>query len=169
MPALNEGSLFATIASNSVKSAFKAGSPVFKERLRAGTKLFKWTQYQLVGPKGITPWWSLLNDTTLQNGMMVPGFDTIQKRIGGGFQNARDYARARNAVTLQWNQLTKPLVVELTQDVYAFVGVTAHQRRDADDDKVFFIGGDYQVWLPGLTIQHVRQISALPYVRPVIT
>lgn len=166
MPILNDTAQFATIASNDVKAAFKNGAPVYKELLRAGAKLYKWTQYQLVGPKGITPWWSLLNDTTLQNGVTVPGFDTVQKRIGGGFQNARDYARARNAVTLQWNQLTKPLVVELTQDVYAFIGITAHQRRDKDDPQVFLIGGDYQVWLPGLTIHHVRQISALPYMRP---
>ncbi|MCU0227637.1 MAG: hypothetical protein MUF01_08345 [Bryobacterales bacterium] len=169
MPALNETSSFDTLANPGVKAAFKAGSPVFKVRLAAGGKLFKWTQYQLVGPRGITPWWSLLNDTTLPNGTVVPGFAAIQQRIGGGFENARDYARARNAVTLQWNQLTKPLVVALSQDVFAFVGITAHQRRDQDDDKIFFIGGDYQVWLPGLTVHHVRQVSALPYIRPLNT
>jgi hypothetical protein len=28
------------------------------------------------------------------------------------------------------------------------------------------IGGNYQVWLPNLTIQHIKQISALPYLQP---
>ena len=167
MPVLHESAIFDSIASAEVKAAFKTGSPVFKELLRAGTKLFKWTQYPLVGPRGITPWWSLLNDTTLRNGVTVPGFATLQKRMGGGFDKARDYARARNAVTMQWNHLSKPLVIELLQDVFAFIGITAHQRRDQNDPKIFFIGGDYQVWLPGLTIHYVRQVSALPYIRPV--
>lgn len=168
MPILNESASFATFAPNDVKTAFKTGSPVTKERLRAGTKLYKWTQYSLVGPRGITPWWCLMDDTTLQNGAQVPGFATVQRRAGGGLQNGRDYARARNAVTLQWNQLTKPLVIELLQDVYAFVGITAHQRRDQNDPQVFLIGGDYQIWLPGLTIHHVRQVSALPYLKPLM-
>jgi hypothetical protein len=40
------------------------------------------------------------------------------------------------------------------------------QLKNTDEPKVFFIGGNYQVWIPGLTFNDIRRISLLPYLLP---
>jgi hypothetical protein len=57
--ALNETLVFAS-APVDVRSAF-IGTPE-KVLLRSGTKLYKWTDYDLFGPRGITPGVALIMD-----------------------------------------------------------------------------------------------------------
>jgi hypothetical protein len=166
MPYLNETSSFDSIATPTARRAFTGGSPESKELLPAGTKLYKWTQHALAGPRGITPWWSLVNSLQLQTGTVAPALRDTQtwaERIG---KNDRDYARVRSAVTQQWNRMDKPLFAELVQPVWAWVGKASGQLEDENEPKVYLIGGNYQVWAPNLTIQHIKQIAALPYLRP---
>lgn len=156
----------AAMAKPEVRRAFIGGKPETKERLLASTKLFKWTQYPLVGPKGITPWWSFVEDRALVNGKKVDGLRQSQiyaQRLGA--QDSR-YARTRSAVTQQWNQMTKPLVIELMKNVWGFIGKASGQPEDKQMANVYLIGGAYQVWIPNLTIAHIRQVAALPYLMP---
>jgi hypothetical protein len=48
-----------------VREAFTGGKPETKEKLLASTNLYNWTQYTLMGPKGITLLWSFLWERTL--------------------------------------------------------------------------------------------------------
>ena len=47
----------------------------------------------------------------------------------------------------------------------AWIGKASGQLEDQDEPNVFLIGGNYQVWLPNLTMQYVKQVSALPYLQ----
>lgn len=62
--------------------------------------------------------------------------------------------------------MTKPLVIELLKTVWGFAGKTSGQLEDEDVGNVYLIGGAYQLWIPNLTISHVKQIAALPYLAP---
>jgi hypothetical protein len=166
MPYLNESLSFSSIASPEVRHAFFGRVPEAKELLLNHSKLYKWTQYPLVGPKGITAWWSLVDSITLNTGTVVPGLRKVQEWAANLGIHEREYARVRSAVTKQWNTLRKPLFIELIEPVWGWIGKTRGQLEDKDEPKVFLIGGNYQVWLPGLTVNHVKQISALPYLQP---
>lgn len=51
----------------------------------AGTKFYKWTSFPLVGPRGITPWWSFVNRTVLSDGFVAEGFrdsEVYASRLG---------------------------------------------------------------------------------------
>jgi hypothetical protein len=162
MPYLNESLDFNSIASPDVRKAFR-GPPESKELLKQNAKLYKWTQYPLVGPKGVTEWWTLVDPLVLRTGTRVPGLQEIHERSARLGVHDRELARARSAVTKQWNDLRQPLFIELTQPAWAWIGKASGQLKDQNLPNVFLIGGNYQVWLPGLTMQHVRQISALAY------
>jgi hypothetical protein len=138
-----------------VKSGF-SGRPPRKILLAAGHELYKFTQYDLIHNGKVTPWWSSVkpidsNDT---------GLEGLLERSGRLGTTAADFARARNAVTKQWNSMSGLLLATLTSPVYAFVGRVAHQRFDDHPEyhNVVFIGGAIQLWIPNLTGTHVRRI-----------
>lgn len=70
------------------------------------------------------------------------------------------------AVTQQWNKMTRAVAIELAVGAWGYIGRTSGQKRDANDPQVFFIGGEYQVWVPGLTMSQIRQIAIAPYLSP---
>jgi hypothetical protein len=163
MAHLNEGFDFNSIAMPDVRKAFR-GLPS-KEFLGAQTKLYKWTEHPLIGPKGITSWWSLVASFTLKNGTAVPGLQTLQERGARLGVHERDYSRVRSAVTEQWNNMRNPLFIELIQPVWAWIGQASGQLANNNEPNVLLIGGSYQVWLPNLTAQYVKQFSALPHLQ----
>lgn len=166
MAYLNETKDFASISTLDDRRAFLAGRPESKELLNTETKLYKWTQHPLIGRRGITPWWSLVDSLKLKTGTTVPSLEKIHEWCSNIGVHEREYARALSAVTEQWNTMSKPLFIELIQPVWAWIGKVSGQKKDQNDAKIFFIGGNYQVWLPNLTAQHLKQIAALPYLQP---
>jgi hypothetical protein len=49
------------------------------------------------------------------------------------------------------------------------MGLHRQASGQLEDDRVsnvFLIGGEYQVWVPGLVANDIRRISLLPYLRP---
>ena len=156
----------ATLGKPDVRRAFIGGKPETTEKLIAGTKLYKWTQYPLAGAQGITPWWSFVEARTLANGRKVEGLQESQIYAERLSTPHGRYARTRSAVTKQWNLMTRPLVVQLLKDVWGFIGKASGQLEDQQVSNVYLIGGAYQVWIPNLTIAYVRQIAALPCLKP---
>ncbi len=157
---LNESLKFETAADATVKRAFIGGKPEAKVRIESGTKLYKWTSHGLLTAKGISPWWSFVESRALPCGNRTAGFRAMEERAKRLGQPPRDFARVRFAVTRQWNEMSRLLLIHLTADVYGFVGKTFGQLEDQNVDNVFLIGGDYQLWIPGLTTAHVHEIPA---------
>ncbi|HUA58364.1 MAG TPA: hypothetical protein VML19_06395 [Verrucomicrobiae bacterium] len=156
---------FASIADADTKRAFLNGYPEVTEWLGPGTKLFKWTQ-SITTRRGISPWWQFLIARTLPNGAVCSGIREMQQYAANLGAHDRDYARVRAAVTEQWNKMTNAVAIELVNGAWGYIGKAAGQLRNSDDPKVFFIGGEYQVWVPGLIANDIRRISLLPYLQP---
>lgn len=156
---------FANIADVLVRNAFLRGRPDVVQWLSPATKLFKWTQ-NLSTPRGISPWWQFLESRNLSNGTVVSGIRELQlyaMRLGA---QDRDFNRTRLAVTEQWNKMTEPVAIELLRGAWGYIGKASGQRKNELDPQVYFIGGEYQVWVPGLVGADIRRISTLPYLIP---
>jgi hypothetical protein len=159
--ALNQTLMFSS-ATMDVVSAF-IGTPE-KVLLRRATKLYKWTDYDLFGSRGITPWWSYVEQTSLSNGFVAEGFrtsETMARRLG---VTHRQYQQVRSAVSEKFNNnLQNLLLIELLGDVWGFAGRTRGQPEFKDPKlaNVFLIGGKGQLWIPNLTASQIRQIPAL--------
>jgi hypothetical protein len=156
---------FADIADLATKNAFLAGRPEVVQWLTPGTKLFKWTK-SIATPKGISPWWQFLESRRLGTGACVPGIRELQTYATRLGVHDRDYNRTRLAVTEQWNKMTQAVAIELLWGAWGYVGKASGQRKDENDPSVYLIGGEYQVWIPGLAANTIKRISILPYLTP---
>ena len=156
---------FAGIADARTRTAFRGGQPEVVQWLAPSTKLFKWTHSITTGT-GVSPWWHFLELTKLPNGSACPGIRESQADAAHSGVPDRDYARARAAVTLQWNRMTNATAISLLRGAWGYIGRASGQLRDETDPQVYFIGGAYQVWIPGLLARDIVQISILPYLMP---
>jgi hypothetical protein len=156
---------FGQIADAATKRAFLGGRPEVGLWLTPGTKLFKWTK-SIVTPQGISPWWQFLEARRLATGANVPGIREMQTYADRLGVQDRDYSRARLAVTKQWNKMTNAVGIELLGGKWGYVGKAWGQLKDKTDSGVYLIGGDYQVWIPGMVINDFKPLSILPYLTP---
>jgi len=156
---------FVTIADSDTRNAFLTGRPEVVLWLEPSTKLFKWTK-SITNPRGISPWWQFLEARRLATGANVPGVRELQTYASRLGVHNRDYNRTRLAVTEQWNKMTQAVAIELLRGAWGYVGKASGQRKDANDAGVFFIGGEYQVWIPGLVANDIKRISIMPYLSP---
>ena|SRR5579872_5736765 len=134
--------------------------------LRPPDRLYKWTDRTLITDGRISPWWSFVNTRRLPSGALADGFRVSEERARRLGRTHREFARARAAVSAQFNNaMTDLLLVELTQPVWAFAGAASGQRefsqKEIELQHVYFIGGAHQVWVPNLTARHLRQIATL--------
>jgi hypothetical protein len=156
---------FDAIAGDETKAAFISRRPELVSWLDKGTKLFKWTQ-SITTSRGVSPWWQFLTAHVLPNGEVCPGIRELQERARNTGSHDRDFARAQAAVTLNWNKMTSPVAIEMTDGAWGYIGRAAGQLRDKSDPGVFFIGGGYQVWIPDISIHIIKQIALVPYLEP---
>ncbi|MFK7767233.1 MAG: hypothetical protein AB8B55_08420 [Mariniblastus sp.] len=133
-------------AADDIKAAF-TGRVAKKVMLNSGHQLYKFTQYSLSHHGKVTPWWSSVKPVSAND----TGLELLLQRSSNLGVSPAEFARARNAVTNQWNSMTGLLIAQLKVPVYGFVGGVAHQRLDEGDSKVVFIGGAVQLWIPNLT------------------
>jgi hypothetical protein len=155
------------LTKDELESFYPSPVPVLT-RLETGSYVYKWTGYDLAHPKTgkITQYW--LPWAGFKIGSRdVPGFKELRKRyrnIEGGVGRPQEFARARNAVTEQWNPMSSILKAELLKPVWGFVGLTGPQRSYKDPKhptelaNVTWIGGDYQLCIPNLTPAHIRKV-----------
>ncbi len=159
---LNENFDFATAADADVKRAF-LGVPD-KLVLHTGTKLYKWTSYPLVGTNGITPWWLFVESRTLPSGVRADGFRAAEEYASRLKVSHRAYAEVRAAVSEEFNNsMEKLLLIEFVAQVWAFAGSASGQVQFKDPglSHVYLIGGSCQLWIPNLTLGHVRRIPTM--------
>jgi hypothetical protein len=134
------------------------GGKLTKQQLNASTLMYKFTDAPLVQSSGrVSPWWSSVEP-------IAPG-DT---GLAGLIERAKalsvlpaDFARARSAVTKQWNSMSNLLVVRLQIPAYGFVGRCSSQQLDNESPalkNVVFIGGAWQIFLPNLATHHVVRL-----------
>ena len=148
---LNQEVLFNQV-NHDVQDAF-TGGVARKVLFVSGYEFYKFTQYPLSRHGEVTPWWSSVKPT----GPKDTGLDILLERSERMAVNPTTFARARNAVTNQWNSMTGLLIAKLRVPVYGFVGYVRHQKMDEGISNVVFIGGAVQVWIPNLTTAHIAR------------
>jgi hypothetical protein len=84
---LNQELEFSNVSTD-VKQAF-LGVPD-KIWLSPGTKLYKWTDYPVVGQHGITPWWSFVVRRKLPSGAVAEGFRNSETQTGERLPDRRE-------------------------------------------------------------------------------
>jgi len=151
---LNEDLPFHSAAPE-VKQAFSGGFPQ-KLLLHPGLQLYKFSQYDLFRDGKATAWWSSVEP--MNN--FDTGLEKLLERAEGTGRSQTEFARARNAVTHQWNSMSGLLLTSLMSPVYAFVGRVAAQPYDERSaySNVVFIGGAVQLWIPNLTTSDIRKL-----------
>jgi len=150
---------FVNIADDTVKSAFVGGRPEVVRWLTPGTRLFKWTQSVTTQGNGVTPWWQFVDPQVLSTGSRIPGIGELQTRAARLNVSDRDFARVRMAVQKEWNAMTNLAAYALTRGAWGYIGKASGQRISAAETRVYFIGGEYQVWIPGLDAAAVIPVT----------
>lgn len=132
------------------------GQQAKKRLFLPGHEFYKFTHRPIFKPDGtVTLWWSSVKPLAADDPGLAGNLGHAQ-RLG---VPPEEFARARTAVTRQWNRMNGILLVRLLVPAYGFVGRCASQPFDeaADFANVRFIGGAYHVWIPHLTPHAVKQ------------
>jgi hypothetical protein len=164
---LNENLRFSNLTQDE-QASFRLIPPPALHRFEKNFCFYKWTEFGLVNPKTgkITQYW--FPWTSFQSGTReIPGFKELRMRYrntGGGVGRPQEFARARGAVTEQWNAMSSILKVQLLEPLWGFVGLINAQRAYQDSKhpatlaNVLLIGGDYQLCVPNLTPLQIRRL-----------
>jgi hypothetical protein len=159
---LNESLSFAGTPTEARKAFLGIPDKVF---LSPGTRLYKWTDYPLIGSEGnITPWWSYVVKTTLPSGIVAEGFRASEDAAHRLGVSHRAYQKVRGAVSNKFNNnLEHLLLIELKIGGWGFAGRTSGQPEFKNPSlaNVYLIGGKGQLWIPNLTSLHVREILSV--------
>jgi hypothetical protein len=138
-----------------VKRAFTGGR-LLRKLLPAGTELYKFTDRTIsLSSDHISPWWSAVEP-------IAPG-DTGLAELGVRAERLnvlpKDFARARSAVTKQWNPMSQLVLIRTTIPAFCFIGRCSAQLVDETAShlrNVVFMGGAWQVYLPNLNRSHLQ-------------
>lgn len=151
--------------------AFKAKS-LFRIECPAGLALYKLTHAAAVEKRSsivpgrdgfISPWWFCYESTVAvssdrKDDVPIRG---IADKLEGASRTVTDlptYLRSRGAVCHDWNVMTHLLVLELARPVVGLLGPCSGQplfddvglRTANRCPNISFIGGEQQIYLPGL-------------------
>ena len=140
-----------------VKLAFVGGAAK-RIKLTANTRLYKFTEYPLFGDDdAVTAWWSSVTPLNPDD----TGLEILLERAARVGVDPSTFARARNAVTKEWNAMGQLRLARLKVPVWGFVGTVRHQpvEKKPEKKKVVFIGGAVQLWIPNLSSTTIGQVS----------
>jgi hypothetical protein len=143
--------------------------------LKPPIRLYRWANGPLPRPDGnrplpgrlgISPWWSFVESTRLPGGALADGFRVSEERARRIGRTHREFARARAAISGQFdNTMTDLIVVQLVREAWGLGGQASGQpefaKERADLQHVFLIGGAYQLWIPNLTTTDVQAITVM--------
>jgi hypothetical protein len=165
---LNQRLSFQNLNEEQQGSFYSSQAPVLV-KFEVGDRVWKWvgSGATLVNKKNkISEYWIPWKSLKIGS-MAVPGFKEFRMRhrnLDGSVGRPRDAARSVLAVTHQFNPMAVLLVAEFKEPVWGLVGRAAGQRMFNDLEhprelsNVYFIGGEYQVVIPGLEPRHIVKL-----------
>lgn len=121
-------------------------------------EFFKFTGKPLINDKGyVSPFWSGVQPLTPND----VGLVGLLERADAMGVTPQSLVRSQSAVSWHWNALSALQTMKLNCPVWGFVGRCANQPWDATPEmqKVRWIGGAWQAFLPNLESQHVEAVS----------
>jgi hypothetical protein len=163
-----------------LRSAFATGE-LYRVMFFAGHSLFKLSHEKAVNTRGlihasgngaVTPWWFSYETVRLKTGSAghtyeLPGVVDPVQRAQAVRVDFGTFMRTRAAVNWDWNNpMTHVLVVRLTRDAVGLVGRCSGQPHGTPPDaggvsfdRVSWIGGARQIYLPGLAARDVEVLE----------
>jgi hypothetical protein len=141
------------------KDFFRAKAARERLLLPVDTVLWKCADFGISPSHAITEWWII--GTQLEE---------VLQRCARLRTSVRRYCRARYAVIWEWRSAMSYVVeARLAKAVYGFSGETAavdsHYSVKGQETlikNIALIGGDPQLCIPNLTVDHIREISQEP-------
>ncbi len=129
-----------------------------KKLLKAGLQLYKFNTKgrTLIFNGGASPWWFPVEPL----GDFDVGLDNVLKFASTVGVSSTEYARLIAAVTEEWNAMDVIMKIELKTNVYGFFGQCTMQAKRSGS-KVNLTGRAWQLYIPGLTAEHVREVSVI--------
>lgn len=138
-----------------VNQAFLEGKAE-KKLLNSGMKLYKFNTQgrSLIHNGAASPWWF----PTEPFGSFDVGLEMVLKFAAANGVSSTEYARLIAAVTEEWNVMDVIMHAELKTNVYGFWGQCTMQSKKIGS-KVNLTGRAYQFFVPGLTAEHIKEVS----------
>ena len=141
------------------KEFFRGKAARERPLLPVDTVLWKCSDYGISPSHAITEWW-----------IIGPHLEQVLERCARLGTSVQSYCRARYAVIWEWGSAMSYVVeARLTKAVYGFSGETAAvntqyslRGQDTSLKNIALIGGDPQLCIPNLTVEHIREISQKP-------
>jgi hypothetical protein len=162
----NETFDFEKEAPTTHRSAFTRRFGVHRVLIKAGTELYKLTEFGLIVNGRISPWWNIVEPTNVQLAdgrcFLVPGWESSRSAAKSLGVSDEQFGRARSAVTRQWNAMSAVLRVRLNVEAYGWFGRNSGMPLDAEaaePNKVVLIGGAYQIYVPCLTAPMLTRLG----------
>lgn len=143
-----------TAETKKVNDAFFGGK-ANKKLLSPGMQLYKLTTKgrSLIHNGNASPWWFATDN--FEDAVGLSGVCGFAKQMK---VSLTEYARIIAAVTEEWNAMDVIMKAKLKTPVYAFWGQCAQQSKKGGS-KINLPGHAYQFYIPGLTDEHIEQIS----------
>ncbi len=142
-----------------VNQAFLEGKAE-KKLVKSGVKLYRFSakDRKLFRDDGTaSPWWCAVDPF----GEFDVGLEGVLKFAKANGVKSTEYARLISAVSEDWNAMDVIMTVELKANVYGFWGQCRQQPKKTGA-KVNLTGRAYQLFIPGLTAEHVKEVSTKP-------
>ncbi|MCW5964948.1 MAG: hypothetical protein KIT83_12990 [Bryobacterales bacterium] len=169
MALLNEDSAYEEVCTKESSALFLGGGPTAKELLHVGTLLCRFTPR--AAPTSVCPWWIFFHAFRMSNMSTIPGIGDFLMESGCRIQPQGTLSQPPGVRLSCVEPASRFTLVRLIEPVYAFMGPTAPQRMEPHGGVIALRGGEFRVWIPGVTASMLqwtpppRELFASPPVR----
>lgn len=154
---LNEFESYDAVATPESRALFLGGSPIAKEVLRTGLLLCRFVP-RAWADTHVCPWWILVDPVSMSNGSVAPGIGEFLLTSGCRLLPTRELYQPAGVQLTCVERYSRFHMVRLTQPVYGFLGPTVPQRPEPCGGASPLRGGEFRVWIPGLTKAMLLQV-----------
>lgn len=154
MALLNENSAYEDVSTKESRALFLGGSPIAKELLHSGTLLCRFAPR--AAPASVCQWWIFFHAFRMSNMQTVPGIGPFLMESGCRVQPQGTLRQPPGVRLSCVEPASRFTLVRLIEPVYAFMGATVPQRVEPHGGVIALRGGEFRVWIPGLSDSMVQ-------------